>query len=203
MRSTQCILATSNMHKLREMSLVLKGQVELTAQASLNIDSVPETGLTFVENALIKARHAARFGGLPAIADDSGLEVRALGGKPGIYSARYAGAGATDEDNVALLLNQLTDHEDRRASFYCVIVLLEHELDPTPIIAMGTWEGSIALTTSGENGFGYDPVFVPRDHLKTAAHLSVEEKNALSHRGQALRSFAQQFEARYGASDTP
>ncbi len=154
MRSTQCILASSNQHKLREISLILRGQVELTAQASLNIDSVPETGLTFVENALIKARHAARIGGLPAIADDSGLEVTALGGRPGIYSARYAGPDASDENNVALLLNELSDQEDRQASFYCVIVLLEHELDPTPIIAIGTWEGSIALTASGKSGFG-------------------------------------------------
>jgi XTP/dITP diphosphohydrolase len=195
----RCILASGNQHKLREITDILNGQIELTTQASLNIDSVPETGLTFVENALIKARHATRVSGLPAISDDSGLEVRALGGRPGIYSARYAGPSATDEENVTALLSELADQEDRQARFHCVIVLLEHELDPTPIIAIGTWAGRIAARASGSNGFGYDPVFIPQDRASTAAELSATEKNAISHRGRALGSFAQQFEARYGA----
>lgn len=183
------VLATGNIGKVKEMSQLLNSfAIEILPQSHFNVAEVPETGTTFVENAIIKARHAAKATGLPAIADDSGLEVDFLSGQPGIYSSRFAGENASDQDNIDLLLSKLegVGSEQRRARFQCVLVYMRHELDPTPVICQGTWEGMISETQQGENGFGYDPVFwVESDHC-SSAQLSKERKNALSHRGQAL-----------------
>ena len=148
-----------------------------------------ETGLTFVENAILKARNAAQHTGLPAIADDSGLEVDALAGAPGIYSARYAGAGATDLENLEKLLDALADvpEENRSARFQCLMVYMRHADDPTPLICQGSWEGRILTAARGSNGFGYDPVFYVPTHNCASAELAADIKNSLSHRGQALR----------------
>jgi XTP/dITP diphosphohydrolase len=155
------------------------------------VPEVAETGTTFVENAIIKARHAAKITGLPAIADDSGLEVDALNGAPGVYSARYASdisENPSDDDNTNKLLNALKDtpDEQRSARFHCVLVYMQHENDPTPIICHGVWQGSISRTKQGEQGFGYDPVFWQNDLQMSSAQLSRDLKNNLSHRGQAL-----------------
>ena len=162
--------------------------VEVRPQSEFNVDEVEETGLTFVENAILKARHAAKISGLPAIADDSGLEVDALNGAPGIYSARYAGTDATDEQNLQKLLADLKNvpDEQRTARFQCLLVYLRHADDPTPLICQGTWEGFITQEPMGDNGFGYDPVFFVPKHNCTSAQLTPEQKNQLSHRGQAL-----------------
>jgi len=184
------VLASGNKGKVREFGEILAGaDLEIVPQTEFNVPEAEETGLTFVENAILKARNAARHTGLPAIADDSGLEVDALKGAPGIYSARYAGAGAGDQANLEKLLEALkgVDNAARGARFQCVLVYMEHELDPTPIICQGTWEGVIGFEPCGENGFGYDPVFFVPQYNKTAAELSSEVKNGLSHRGQALR----------------
>lgn len=182
------VLASSNPHKLEELKSVLPSSLELIPQAYFGIDAAEETGLTFVENAIIKARHASQSTGLPAIADDSGLEVDYLGGAPGIYSSRYAGDNATDEDNNAKLLEALESAGpgNREAKFQCVIVFMRHALDPTPMIAGGTWKGSILHQAKGTGGFGYDPLFHLSSLNKTAAELSKNEKNSISHRGQAL-----------------
>lgn len=183
------VLATGNQGKVKEMSELLNSfSIEVLPQSKFNVPDVPETGTTFVENAIIKARHAAKLTGLPAIADDSGLEVDFLNGQPGIYSARYAGELATDQDNIDKLLNKLEgiNPEQRKARFQCVLVYLRHELDPTPIICQGTWEGSITETVEGENGFGYDPVFWVESEQSTSAQLNKQRKSELSHRGKAL-----------------
>lgn len=183
------VLATGNQGKVKEMSELLNSfSIEVLPQSKFNVPDVPETGTTFVENAIIKARHAAKLTGLPAIADDSGLEVDFLNGQPGIYSARYAGELATDQDNIDKLLNKLEgiNPEQRKARFQCVLVYLRHELDPTPIICQGTWEGSITEAVDGENGFGYDPVFWVESEQSTSAQLSKQRKSELSHRGKAL-----------------
>ncbi|WP_166367995.1 XTP/dITP diphosphatase [Psychromonas sp. SA13A] len=183
------VLATGNQGKVKEMSELLNSfSIEVLPQSKFNVPDVPETGTTFVENAIIKARHAAKLTGLPAIADDSGLEVDFLNGQPGIYSARYAGKLATDQDNIDKLLNKLEgiNAEQRKARFQCVLVYLRHELDPTPIICQGTWEGSITEAVDGENGFGYDPVFWVESEQSTSAQLSKQRKSELSHRGKAL-----------------
>ncbi|MEJ6077420.1 XTP/dITP diphosphatase [Vibrio sp. 1-Bac 57] len=183
------VLATGNQGKVKEMSELLNSfSIEVLPQSKFNVPDVPETGTTFVENAIIKARHAAKLTGLPAIADDSGLEVDFLNGQPGIYSARYAGELATDQDNIDKLLNKLEgiNAEQRKARFQCVLVYLRHELDPTPIICQGTWEGSITEAVDGENGFGYDPVFWVESEQSTSAQLSKQRKSELSHRGKAL-----------------
>lgn len=184
------VLASGNPGKIAEINALLADTgIGVRSQADFAVPEVPETGLTFVENALQKARHAARASGLAAIADDSGLEVDALRGAPGIYSARYAGPGASDADNVAKLLAAMAEvpPPQRTARFQCLMVALRHAEDPTPIICQGTWEGWILEAPRGERGFGYDPVFfVPTQGL-TAAELAPEVKNALSHRGQALR----------------
>jgi len=183
------VLATGNQGKVKEMSGLLNSfSIEVLPQSKFNVPDVPETGTTFVENAIIKARHAAKLTGLPAIADDSGLEVDFLNGQPGIYSARYAGELATDQDNIDKLLNKLEgiNPEQRKARFQCVLVYLRHELDPTPIICQGTWEGSITETVEGENGFGYDPVFWVESEQSTSAQLNKQRKSELSHRGKAL-----------------
>jgi XTP/dITP diphosphohydrolase len=187
------VLASSNQHKLEELVSVLPASLDLVPQASLGIVAPEETGLTFVENAIIKARHASQLAGLPAIADDSGLEVDYLQGSPGIYSSRYAGSNATDQDNNRKLLEALLDvaPENRQAKFQCVIVFMRHALDPTPVIAMGAWAGSILTRAQGTSGFGYDPLFHLSSLNKTAAELSKDEKNSISHRGQALAQLQQ------------
>ncbi|WKV49849.1 MULTISPECIES: XTP/dITP diphosphatase [Dickeya] len=184
------VLATGNAGKVRELAgLLADFGLDVVAQTTLGVESAEETGLTFIENAILKARHAARETGLPAIADDSGLAVNALGGAPGIYSARYAGEDASDRQNLDKLLAALDNvaDEQRQASFHCVLVYLRHADDPTPLVCHGSWQGVIARAPAGEGGFGYDPVFFVPSVGKTAAELSREEKNALSHRGQALR----------------
>ena len=183
------LLASNNGKKIAELSAILASfGIEIKAQRDYGIEDVPETGLTFVENALIKARHAARQSGLPAIADDSGLCVPALGGAPGIYSARYSGEG--DAGNNRKLLAALENVQDRRAYYVCLIVYLRHADDPLPIIAQGLWHGTIALEARGDGGFGYDPLFIPDGYTQTAAELTTDEKNRLSHRAQALTAFA-------------
>jgi XTP/dITP diphosphohydrolase len=184
------VLASNNAGKVREINQLLAAQsIQVIPQREFDIPDAEETGLTFVENAILKARHAARLSGLPAIADDSGLEVDALNGAPGIYSARYAGTGCNDQDNNRKLLEALQGVPEaaRTARFQCLMVYLRHADDPTPIICQGTWEGVILTEPRGENGFGYDPLFWVPDHNCSSAELSAEEKNRLSHRGQALR----------------
>ncbi|MGI8473793.1 RdgB/HAM1 family non-canonical purine NTP pyrophosphatase [Pectobacterium brasiliense] len=184
------VLATGNPGKVRELaSLLADFGLDIVAQTELGVDSAEETGLTFIENAILKARHAAHITGLPAIADDSGLAVDALGGAPGIYSARYAGVDASDQQNLDKLLLTLKDVPDaqRRASFHCVLVYLRHAEDPTPIVCHGSWQGVLTHEAAGSGGFGYDPIFFVPELGKTAAELTRKEKNAQSHRGQALR----------------
>jgi XTP/dITP diphosphohydrolase len=185
------VLASSNAGKLRELAAVLAPlHLQLLPQESLGIAAPEETGTTFLDNALLKARHAAQRSGLPALADDSGLEVDALGGRPGVWSARFAGAAASDADNLALLLQELAARpaQARTARYQCVIVLVRSADDPAPLIARGTWEGSITQAPRGSGGFGYDPAFVPAGLQHTAAELAAAEKNLVSHRGQALRA---------------
>ena len=193
------VLASGNSGKAREISEILANyRIEVLPQSAFNVIEVEETGLTFVENALLKARNAATHSGLPAIADDSGLEVDALHGAPGIYSARYAGDDASDSDNIAKLLAALTGAEgaQRTARFQCLMVYMEHANDPTPIICQGTWEGRILFEPRGTQGFGYDPVFFVRTHNCSAAELPPVVKNNLSHRGQALRQLLTALGAR-------
>lgn len=188
------VLASGNRGKVREINQILAGlDFEVVPQTEFDVPEIEETGMTFVENAILKARNAAQHTGLPAIADDSGLEVDALRGAPGIYSARYAGVGAGDEANLKKLLEELqaVPGAERTARFQCLMVFMEHGMDPTPIICQGSWEGRITEAPSGENGFGYDPVFYVPSHECTAAQLSAEEKNRLSHRGQALQLLMQ------------
>ena len=181
------ILATSNLGKVRELNSMLEGQYNVVSQIDMEVEEVPETGASFIENALIKARNASSQSQLPALADDSGLVVDALNGEPGIYSARYAGENATDEDNIVKLLSRMDDEDDRRASFWCAMVFVRHAGDPEPIIVEKSWEGQILRELKGNNGFGYDPIFyLPELHC-TSAQLSAEEKNRKSHRGQALQ----------------
>src|SRR6185295_4894640 len=184
------VLATGNSGKLRELQALLAGSaVQIVAQSELGIGAAEETGLTFVENAIIKARHAASQSGLPAVADDSGLEVDALGGRPGVHSARYAGPKANDAENNARLLSELTHvaPAKRTARYHCVLVLLRSASDPTPLVCEGVWEGRITDTPAGQSGFGYDPLFLVGDLGLTAAQLAPQLKNQLSHRGQALQ----------------
>lgn len=183
------VLASGNAGKLREINAIIAGLgMRAVPQSDFDVPDADETGLSFVENAIIKARHAARLTGLPAIADDSGLEVDALNGAPGIYSARFAGAGATDRDNLQKLLRELdgVPESQRSARFQCVMVFMAHELDPTPVICQGSWEGRILSAPAGDNGFGYDPVFYVPGEGCSSAQLAPETKNRLSHRAQAL-----------------
>ncbi|MCL5801259.1 MAG: RdgB/HAM1 family non-canonical purine NTP pyrophosphatase [Gammaproteobacteria bacterium] len=183
------VFASNNPGKLREIQALAAGKLELLLQSDYAVPEVEETGLSFVENALLKARHAARHTGLPALADDSGLEVDALHGAPGIRSARYAGPGASDAENLQKLLQDLADipEHQRRARFQCVVVYMKHAEDATPLICQGTWEGRILTAPRGENGFGYDPVFYVPTHHCSSAELPPAVKNSLSHRGKALR----------------
>jgi len=190
MMKKRIVLASNNAGKVREFNQLLEGrEIEVIPQSEFSVAEIEETGLTFVENALLKARNAAEHTGLPAVADDSGLEVDALQGAPGIYSARYAGAGASDLDNLVKLLDALKDvpEEKRSARFQCLMVYMRHAKDPTPRIFQGTWEGRIMYEAKGDNGFGYDPVFYVPDQQCSSAQLPAEVKNRLSHRGQALR----------------
>jgi XTP/dITP diphosphohydrolase len=185
------VLASGNPGKIREFTqLVTEFQLKIIPQTTLNVSEVEETGLSFVENAIIKARHAAQQTGLPAMSDDSGIEVDALAGAPGIYSARFAGIGATDERNLQLLLEKMQDvpDEQRTGRYHCVIVYMHHPNDPMPLICQGSWEGRILREPVGSNGFGYDPIFYVPTHHCSSAELSPEIKNQLSHRGQALRA---------------
>ncbi|MCW8335884.1 XTP/dITP diphosphatase [Vibrio sp. SCSIO 43135] len=183
------VLATGNQGKVREMAdLLSEFGFDVVAQSEYSVSEVAETGTTFIENAIIKARHAAKETGLPAIADDSGLEVDYLKGAPGIYSARFAGEKATDQQNLEKLLKEMegVPSEQRSARFHCVLVLMRHEHDPTPIVCHGKWEGQILEQAQGDNGFGYDPVFfVPEDNC-ASAQLEPARKKQLSHRGKAL-----------------
>lgn len=195
------VLATSNVGKLREFQQILgSSNIEFITQHSLGVSDADETGLSFVENAILKARHACAITGLPALADDSGIEVDALKGKPGIYSARFSGLGATDQSNNAKLLQDLTDvpAESRTARFQCVIVFMRHSEDPMPFIAQGTWEGRILFSAAGGNGFGYDPLFYVPSHHCASAQLDPAVKNSISHRGQALQSLLQHWVALSG-----
>lgn len=194
--SQRIVLASGNAGKLKEMQRILAGAgVELTSQRELGVDSPEETGLTFVENALIKARHASRVSGLPALADDSGLAVDALLGAPGIHSARYAGAHGDDAANNRKLLDALRDVPDaqRTAQFICVIAFLRHPEDPVPLICQGIWPGTIRHTPSGDKGFGYDPLFQVPDRNCSSAELPPDEKNRISHRGRALQQLLAQW----------
>ena len=197
----ELVLASDNSGKLRELSALLSdGGFSVVGQGALGVIPAEETGKTFVENAILKARNAAEQTARPAIADDSGIEVDALDGAPGVYSARFAGKGASDADNVAKLLSQLADvpFEQRRARFRCLMVYLRRADDPAPLICEGTWPGYIAASPSGENGFGYDPVFwVPEENC-TAAELSPSAKNTLSHRAKALKLLVKELTTRAG-----
>jgi XTP/dITP diphosphohydrolase len=194
-RLISVVLATDNSGKIREFQSLLGDCIALLPQSEFGISGVAETGSTFTENALLKARHASRLTGLPAIADDSGLEVDILVGAPGIRSARYAGEASRDVDNVARLLAELAgvDAADRTARFRCVVVFLRNADDSMPLIAEGIWEGRIAMEPCGKNGFGYDPVFLDAETGVTAAQLSATEKNCRSHRGAAVRQLRRQI----------
>lgn len=184
------VFASHNQGKIRELQSMLKDfHLEVIPQSQFHVREIPETGLTFVENAILKARHACRETGLAAIADDSGLEVTALHGAPGIYSARYAGEQANSQDNIQKLLTELASVPEtkRTASFHCVLVYLASAEDPTPLICQGVWHGFILPTPRGEHGFGYDPVFFDPEQQCSAAELPLDIKNKISHRGKALR----------------
>jgi XTP/dITP diphosphohydrolase len=186
---SKIVLASGNKGKLREFAALL-GELdyEVLPQSDFEVPDIEETGLSFVENAILKARNACAHTGLPAIADDSGIEVDALKGAPGIYSARFAGENASDKDNLTKLLKDLSGlpEDERTARFQCLLVFMQHEKDPTPLICQGTWEGSILKEPGGENGFGYDPVFYVPTHDCSSAELPADVKNKISHRGQAL-----------------
>lgn len=185
----QLVLATANKGKLRQFQALLAAcEIEVQPQNQFGIEPVEETGLTFVENAILKARHAAAATGIPALSDDSGIEVDHLQGAPGIYSARFAGAGASDADNNRKLLEQLAGvaPEQRTARYQCVLVYMRHALDPTPVICQAAWEGYILEAPAGEGGFGYDPVFFDPRYQCSSAQLDSDIKARVSHRGQAM-----------------
>ncbi|EKO3452904.1 XTP/dITP diphosphatase [Vibrio fluvialis] len=191
------VLATGNQGKVREMAdLLADFGFDVVAQSKFDVSEVAESGTTFIENAIIKARHAAKETGLPAIADDSGLEVDYLGGAPGVYSARYAGEDASDQQNLEKLLDAMKDvpEAQRSARFHCVLVLMRHENDPTPLVCHGKWEGRILTQAHGSNGFGYDPIFFVPEENCASAQLEPVRKKQLSHRGQALKKLFQAIE---------
>lgn len=201
------VLASSNIGKLKELQSMLAAlPVNIIAQSELGVVDAEETGLTFIENAIIKARHASAITGLPSIADDSGLAVDALGGAPGIYSARYAklpanvkGLALDQANNTKLIeaLRDIPDHQ-RGAQFHCVLVFMRHAADPTPLVCYGQWHGSILQAAAGAGGFGYDPLFLVPDHGCSSAELSTNEKNRISHRAQACQLLLAALSARYG-----
>jgi len=199
--TNKIVLASGNKGKVTELAELLGPlDFDVLPQSEFAVPEVAESGTTFVENAIIKARHAALITGLPAIADDSGLAVDALGGAPGVYSARFAGLQATDRDNIDKLLIELKDvpQQQRQARFLCVLVFMQSADDPTPIICQGEWHGEISLDIKGENGFGYDPVFWLADLNRSSAQLIPEEKNALSHRAKAIKLLVEQVKQRLG-----
>ena len=197
---TTVVLATGNPGKLKEMADILQPHGwQVKAQSEFFDSEVEETGLTFIENAILKARYASEKTGLPAIADDSGIEVSALQGRPGIYSARYSqdlhGDAANDETNLQKLLDELKEvpKDQRGASYYCAMVYVEHAEDPTPVIGLGRWYGQILEAKQGDGGFGYDPIFWVEEMNKSAAELPKEVKNQMSHRAQALNALVMQL----------
>jgi XTP/dITP diphosphohydrolase len=199
--SQKVVLATGNKGKVKELARMLSDLgIEILPQSEFDVTEVAETGSTFVENAIIKARHAAKQTGLPAIADDSGLAVDALGGAPGVYSARYSGDQATDQSNIVKLLDAMADipQQKRKAKFLCVLVFIRHADDPTPIICQGEWFGEIMTKQQGENGFGYDPIFWVSEQNCSSAQLTAEQKNVLSHRGKALKLLLAQLQNKIG-----
>lgn len=190
------ILASNNPGKLAELQRCLQPFAwEVQPQGEVGVAEIAETGLSFVENAIIKARHACEISGLPALADDSGLEVDALNGAPGIYSARYAGTTASDADNVTKLLNDIAHkaEAERSARYHCILVYMRHAHDPVPLIAQGVWEGRILFAPVGDQGFGYDPIFYVPTHGCSAAQLDAAEKNRISHRGLAMAALLKQW----------
>ena len=193
------VLATGNPGKVNELAQMLNPlEINVVPQSDFNVPEVAETGTTFVENAIIKARHAAKITDLPAIADDSGLEVDGLNGAPGVYSARFAGEGASDQDNIDKLLVELADNPNRSARFWCVLVLMRHADDPTPLICSASWEGKITQSQDGKGGFGYDPVFYIPALNCTSAQLTKQQKNAVSHRGTALQRLLAELKLKGG-----
>jgi len=200
MKPEKIVLASGNQKKIKELqNLLTPLNIEVVTQGEFDICDAEETGLSFVENAILKARHASKQSGLPAIADDSGIEVDALNGKPGIYSARFAGDHGNDAKNNAQLLQEMehVPDQERTARFQCVLVYMSHAEDPTPIICQGTWEGKILTDLSGEGGFGYDPLFYVPDQQCSAAELSAERKAALSHRGKAMEHLQHRLEEQF------
>ena len=187
------ILATGNEGKVRELNDMLKGHYNVISQNDMQVKEVPETGTTFIENALIKARNASLQTKLPALADDSGLQVEALNGEPGVYSARYAGESATDNDNIEKLILNMDQHDNRKAHFCCAMVFVKSASDLSPVIVEKLWEGELLREPVGENGFGYDPVFYLPEHGCSSAQLQPEVKNEISHRGQALSDLLKQL----------
>ena len=190
---TRVVIATGNAHKFREFEQLLDGVFQLVSSSEYGIPSPDEDGLTFIENALIKARHTADATGLPTLADDSGIVVPALDGAPGIYSARYAGSDASDADNRKKLLAAMNEVENRAAYFHATIVFVRSANDPDPLIGQGRWQGRIANAAKGEQGFGYDPIFIDEHSGLHAAELSDVEKNRRSHRGLAIASLIDQW----------
>ena len=185
---SKLVIASGNAGKLREIARILAPlEIEAVPQSEFNVPDCPEPHVTFVENCLAKARHASRYSGLPALADDSGICVEALGGAPGVFSARYAGEPKSDARNNEKLIAELKDQPNRRAHYTCVMVYVRHPDDPEPVIAEGRWHGEIIDTPRGHNGFGYDPYFLDPEFGRTGAELDEDTKNAVSHRGQALR----------------
>jgi len=192
------VLASGNKGKLREFSdLFAPLNIEIVPQSDFNVPEAEETGLTFVENAIIKARNAAKHTGLPAISDDSGIEVDYLLGAPGIYSSRYSGLNASDKDNLDALLMALTGvpDQERAARYQCILVMMRHSKDPTPLICQADWQGRILTEAIGKGGFGYDPIFWVEDEQCSAAELTAQQKHAISHRGKAIRQFITAFQA--------
>ena len=188
------VIASGNAGKLREFAALLASfDFDAVPQASLGVREVEEPHITFVENALLKARHASRLTGLPSLADDSGICANALGGAPGVRSARYAGEPANDQRNTAKLVAALESHQDHRAFYYCALVFVSHAEDPHPLIATGEWHGEVIASPRGDGGFGYDPHFFLPDYGCTAAELSTEIKNRISHRGKALQMLAEEL----------
>ena len=187
------ILATGNQGKVRELDAMLKGHYSVVSQKDLKVIEVPETGSSFIENALLKARNAAYQSQLPALADDSGIEVEALAGEPGIYSARYAGENASDEENLSKLLKEMEKHNNRKANFCCAMVFIRNSEDPRPIIIERRWYGEILTRPIGSNGFGYDPIFYLKEYDCSSAQLELDIKNKISHRGLALKDLLKEL----------
>tara|TARA_B110000003_G_scaffold146723_1_gene147721 strand:- start:934 stop:1521 length:588 start_codon:yes stop_codon:yes gene_type:complete len=187
------ILATGNQGKVRELDAMLKGHYSVVSQKDLKVIEVPETGSSFIENALLKARNAAYQTQLPALADDSGLEVEALDGEPGIYSARYAGENASDEENLSKLLKEMEKHNNRKANFCCAMVFIRNSEDLSPIIIERRWYGEILTRPIGSNGFGYDPIFYLKEYDCSSAQLELDIKNQISHRGLALKDLLKEL----------